>query len=237
MRIGGKFAPGSAAVAFALAFLVTITYSRQAERTKVAESRRDQLATLVEARQLRATRLERDVRAMRSKAEDLRGGGGRRTAALQAEIERLGLLAGTRPLRGPGVVVTLGDSPLAEEEGSPDFLIQDVDLQLVVNELWNAGAEAIAINGQRIVSTSAIRSAGRSILVNYKVLTSPYRVGAIGDPAALRTRFDRSDLAERFKTWTQVYRLSIQIARRERVVVPGFDGAVRLTHATPAPTP
>ncbi|MGH2828993.1 MAG: DUF881 domain-containing protein, partial [Actinomycetota bacterium] len=182
-------------------------------------------------RQDRAVRIGREIADLRARVEALRGRGA--AAGVQRDIDRLSLLAGTAAAAGPGVTVTLEDSPLAEEEDSADFRIQDVDLQLVVNELWTAGAEAVAVNGQRIVSTSAIRSAGQAILVNYKVLTSPYRVAAIGPRDALRDRFRRSGIAERFRTWTQVYRLRIQIDEADQVRVPAFSGSVRLRYATP----
>lgn len=223
---------GLAAAALALAFLLVTAYSQQTERAKTAGTRREQLASLVVERQRRADEIGRDLAGLRTRLEALRAQS--RAAALETEIRRLSLYAGTAPIRGPGVSVTLNDSPLAAEEDSPDFLIQDVDLQLVVNELWTAGAEAVAVNGQRIVSTTAIRSAGKAVLVNYRVLTSPYRVDAIGDPETLRRRFAESEIAERFRTWSEVYRLSIQIDRRRTLTVPAYAGSIRLVHAEPA---
>ena len=112
-----------------------------------------------------------------------------------------------------------------------DSRIQDVDLQEVVNALWNAGAEAISINGQRLVATSAIRNAGNAVLVNFRVLTSPYDVAAIGDRSAMETSFEATDIARRFKTWEQVYGLGFSVEHPSTVQVPAYTGSVRFRYA------
>lgn len=223
---------GLAAVALVLAFLLTVAWVRQGRQAQVSEVRRDRLAALVVQRQQRADTMERELNQLRERAERLAARPGP-AASLQAEIERLRAFAGTAAVRGPAVVVEMADSPEADQEGTPDFRIVDTDLQLVVNALWTAGAEAVSVNGQRIVSTSAIRSAGQTILVNYKVLTSPYVVTAIGDPKALRARFDGSEIAEQFRTWTQVYRLSIRVRSVDAATIPAYAGSVRPRHAEP----
>lgn len=225
-----RFRGGFAGIVFVLAFLLSVAWARQGERAPQVEQRRDRLAELVVQRQQRADAIERELNQLRARAESLARGRGP-AAAVQDEIERLAVFAGTAPVTGPGLTVELADSPQADQEGSPDFRIQDVDLQLVVNALWESGAEAIAINGQRIVSTSAIRSAGQAILVNYKVLTSPYLIEAIGNRDAMRARFDESEIAERFRTWTQVYRLSIRVKPAEALGLPAYTGSVRPRHA------
>ncbi|HVL88626.1 MAG TPA: DUF881 domain-containing protein [Actinomycetota bacterium] len=227
-----RFRGGIAGIVFVLAFLLSVSWARQGARAPLVEERRDRLAELVVQRQQRADAIERELIRLRARAESLARGKGP-AAAFQDEIERLAVFAGTAPVSGPGVAVELADSPQAAQEGSPDFRIQDVDLQLIVNALWSAGAEAIAVNGQRIVSTSAIRSAGQAILVNYNVLTSPYRIEAIGDPEGIQVRFDESEIAERFRTWSQVYRLSIKVRSATSITLPAYTGSVRPRHAEP----
>lgn len=111
-----------------------------------------------------------------------------------AEARELGISAGTTPVIGPGVVLTLSDSAAAQagEPGSEDGRVLDYDLQMVTNGLWSAGAESIAINGIRLTSATAIRSAGDAILVDLQPLVSPYRIEAIGDPETMRTAFART---------------------------------------------
>jgi uncharacterized protein YlxW (UPF0749 family) len=104
--------------------------------------------------------------------------------------------AGAQRVTGPGLLVTLANAdPSADEdpvggstEPDPGGRIQDGDLQLVVNALWAAGAEAISINGQRLGPTTAIRFAGEAVLVDFQPVTNPYEVSAIGD-RTLRDKF------------------------------------------------
>jgi uncharacterized protein YlxW (UPF0749 family) len=223
-------------VVFVLAFLAVTAWRQETHQMGAAVSRREDLAKLVESRQQRVTSLAKDLAALRSEADALVARGSGPSLAVQRELERIALVAGTTEVAGEGIAVVLSDSPLAAstQQGKADFLIQDVDLQLVVNELWNAGAEAIAINGQRIVGTSAIRSAGQAILVNYRVLTSPYRVEAIGDSKAMHTRFSSGELAKRFGTWSEVYRLGFVVREARALELPAFQGSLRFRYASPA---
>ncbi|MBQ7258281.1 MAG: DUF881 domain-containing protein [Abditibacteriota bacterium] len=94
-------------------------------------------------------------------------------------------LAGTGDLKGPGVVITLIDSPKANDptiQGPIDhLLIHAEDILSIVNELNNAGAEAISVNDQRITSRTSIRCAGTQILVNQEIVAAPFIIRAIGD--------------------------------------------------------
>lgn len=102
---------------------------------------------------------------------------------LSDRVTSLGVNAGAVPVTGPGVSVTVDDARDSGE--TPAGVIRDSDLQLLVNGLWEAGAEAIAINGLRLTSLSSIRYAGQAITVDYASVTPPYVVNAIGNPDAL----------------------------------------------------
>jgi len=101
------------------------------------------------------------------------------------------------PVTGPGLLVTLANAKASADQdpvgGAADASnggqVRDGDLQVVVNALWAAGAEAISINGQRLGPTSAIRFAGEAVLVDFRPVTNPYEVSAIGDPKTLSSRF------------------------------------------------
>jgi uncharacterized protein YlxW (UPF0749 family) len=112
-----------------------------------------------------------------------------------------------------------------------DCRIQDVDLQLATNALWGAGAEGVAINGERIIATTAIRSAGSSVLINYRVLTSPYVVEAVGDTTALDSEFRSSELAQDFEVWKDAFSLGFAMEPADELVLPPYTGAVRLRTA------
>lgn len=102
----------------------------------------------------------------------------------QTTLDAQGAVAGSLAVTGPGVVVVVDDSP-----GTNSARVTDEDLRQLTNGLWQAGAEAIAINGHRLSSRTAIRSAGSAITVDYRSLLRPYRIEAIGDPLTLAARF------------------------------------------------
>lgn len=110
------------------------------------------------------------------------------------ELAVLGVASGMSRVSGPGIVVELTDSEAAQagEAGTEEERVKDIDLQVLVNGLWASGAEAIAVDGQRLSSTSAIRAAGQTILVNLAPVASPYTVEVIGDPVELQTRLART---------------------------------------------
>lgn len=99
----------------------------------------------------------------------------------------LGVAAGETAVRGPGIVVTADDA--GDAVPGAGGIILDTDLQTLVNGLWAAGAEAIAVNGHRLGTLTAIRFAGQAITVDYRSLTPPYVVEAIGNPNTLPARF------------------------------------------------
>ncbi|WP_310963418.1 DUF881 domain-containing protein [Nocardioides terrisoli] len=127
-------------------------------------------------------RLRTQVNQLRARAVD----NGKLSSGTRDQLQRLSVLSGTVPVRGPGVEVRVDDAPDAPTERDK---VLDTDLQQLVNGLWQAGAEAIAINGQRLTNLSAIMEAGSAITVNFQSLDRPYVVRAVGDPAALPARF------------------------------------------------
>lgn len=173
-------------------------------------------------------------------------------AALSAEIDALsaelsggdadvltgylttGAVAGTVSVTGPGLVVTLTDSARAASGAADaaDERVQDIDLQIVTNGLWASGAEAIAINGQRLTALSAIRSAGEAVLVDLTPLVSPYRVEAIGDPERLQTDFARTAAAGHLTLLRETYAIGAQVAPSDDLLLPASP-VPTLRYATP----
>ncbi|MHB1064590.1 MAG: DUF881 domain-containing protein [Georgenia sp.] len=162
---------------------------------------------------------ERALEAERLRAASLDGV----DATTRERLESLGVVAGVARVRGPGIVVRLTDSRAAQEgvPGTEDERVQDVDLQVLVNGLWQAGAEAIAINGYRLSATSAIRAAGQTVFVNLSPVVSPYTVEAVGDPGALQTAFARTAAAEHLRVLRSVYDIDASITRADELTLPG----------------
>jgi len=231
--------PGVAVVIGALAFLITLVWQGQASLSASREERRKQLASIVERRQERTQRYEEDLAELRARLDELAAASGAaRLQKLRAETELIAAFSGATTVTGPGLVVELADSPDAGRDTlDPSERVQDVDLQAVVNALWAAGAEAIAVSGQRLVATSAIRNAGAAVLVNYKVLSSPYRVEAVGDPAVLQERFSASEVAAHFRRWVEIYGLGFSVAGDDALAIPAFSGSLRFEYARPIEDP
>ncbi len=182
--------------------------------------------------------LEQEILARQAGAEDLAEQG----AALSSEIEQLqgealggasadvldrlqeeGAWTGMQPVEGPGVVVTLDDTSggLSSDDVDPGSLVHDSDLQRVVNALWAGGAEAVAINDQRLTSLSAIRSAGDAVLVDLQPLVGPYRVEAVGDPDQLRTALLRSGTSDFLQLLGSQYGIRSSVTTQSRLDLPG----------------
>lgn len=172
-------------------------------------------------------RLQRDTDAARE--EVLRRSVTGRT--LSDELERLELAAGGARVTGPGIVVTVDDAEMGGEDA--ENRVTDADLQTIVNALWAAGAEAVSVNDRRIGSLTAIREAGEAILVDYRPLSPPYVVRAVGDPDVLEPGFADSATARRFLTYVDAYGLRFDLERAERLDLPASETS-RLRHAVPA---
>ena len=160
------------------------------------------------------------------------------------------LAAGLLPVSGPGLLVTLADAePDADAdpvggtaEADPRGQVRDGDLQLVVNALWAAGAEAVSINGQRLGPTTAIRFAGDAVLVDFRPVTNPYLVSAIGDPATLRSRFLASPEVNALAVISETYGLRFEFAQEDELSLPAgsppeLRSAVPVSEVPPVPAP
>ncbi|MGD3105925.1 DUF881 domain-containing protein [Streptomyces sp. YGL11-2] len=145
------------------------------------------------------------------------------------KAELLALLAGSTQVTGPGVKLVVDDAKGAESSAggpreSSDFSdtgrVRDRDLQRVVNGLWQSGAEAIAVNGQRLTSLSAIRAAGDAILVDNKPLVPPYTVLAVGDGQRLSTAFQDSADGQYLHVLQENYGVRTKISAESQVTLP-----------------
>ena len=200
-------------------------------------------SSAIEAR----TVLEKEIQGRRGEVDDLN----ERATRLSAEIDTLqnealadvdpglletlqtdGVANGSIAVTGPALVITLKDAPagLNAEDQSPDEFVQDTDLQIVINSLWASGAEAIAINGQRLTPLSAVRSAGEAILVDLQPLIGPYRIEAIGDPQTLETEFARSPAPAMLSVLSSRYGIQQSRIAQSKVSLPG-NGTQRLFYA------
>ena len=132
---------------------------------------------------------------------------------------RDGASAGTTAVTGPGLVIKLNDAVPLLGETDDAARVQDYDIQVVVNALWASGAEAVAVNGQRLTSTSAIRSAGEAILVDLIGLSHPYTIEAVGDPKTLPAYFARSLGQEHMIVLGSRYGITSSVSQEDEVTL------------------
>jgi uncharacterized protein YlxW (UPF0749 family) len=227
---------GLLAVLAVTGFLLLTAVSSARTTRRVEAPRKAELIDLIEGRRAQVDDYDAEVRKLRSQVAEAERRAARRSQ-LGADANRaladLAGKAGTTALHGPGLEVKLSDSdrspPSPDEAGA--YRTHDGDLQLVVNALFSAGAEAVAINGNRVVVTTPIRAAGDTIVVNFRPLSPPYRVTAIG---ADRRQFTEAEIATRFRRWTGLFGLGFSTRALDDVTVPAYTGRVRITTASPA---
>jgi len=176
--------PGTVGMAVLAVFGVLVA-TAAVQTSRNADQSASSRASLVSQVNARADVLDRQRTTAQELQREITALGDAQLAAttegrsLESRLNRLGVLTGATSARGPGVRVVVDDAPGAK---SPKFMVQAPDLQKLANGLWTVGAEAIAVNGQRLTSLSAIRDAGSAITVNYVSLRPPYTVSAIGNP-------------------------------------------------------
>lgn len=192
---------GLAAGLVLAALVVTVGAAEARISAPVVAKEREELIDRIEQETAVADELEDTVDSLRDEVGDrqreaLKTGGG------DDQGDLVGILSGAVEVHGPGIKLVVNDAKEASQGGDGDpretsgfsdtGRVRDRDMQRVVNGLWESGAEAISINGQRLTALSAIRAAGDAILVDNKPLAPPYTVLAVGDGKRLSTRFQNS---------------------------------------------
>ncbi len=155
---------------------------------------------------------------------------------LKSQLDQEQTIAGLAALHGPGVTVLLHDAPDPNDpnDKSLGWLVHYQDLQDIVNLLWASGAEALAVNGQRIVPTSSFHYAGVNILVNNATrMVGPYTLTAIGDPSALMNGLGNPDQLAELKSRNRVYGLGLSWLKTTGLNIPAFNATFLVKYAQP----
>lgn len=148
-------------------------------------------------------------------------------------VAALELAGQITPVTGPGLRIVLDEAPKDDENASTSGVILDRDIQLLVNDLWAAGAEGIAIGGVRVQPRSAIRQAGGSILVDNRPVFWPLTIDAVGDPSGMQVKLIGSAGYGRFSTFAQLYGIEFDVSAQETLNLPGGTGADLLFASAP----
>ncbi len=227
----------------ALGFLIATQL--RSETPRVRYSSNERVALVETARDLQSSQdaLKSRLLALRGQIQTIESQG-EGSAALSRDLdERLRqarIAAGLTGLQGQGLVLQLADSSTTVPPGNnpTDYLVSARDIRTVVEELWLAGAEAIAVNGERVTSGSAIIDIGGSVLLNAAYLSPPYQIAAIG-PSGL---FDQVNSSAGFrgfvKSRVEAFGLQVSFAEIKDVTIPAYAGTINLRYArSAAPSP
>jgi uncharacterized protein YlxW (UPF0749 family) len=201
----------------------------------ISSQRLEELAFLLEEQARHRERLEAeiaDLRRQRAAYEDATARDHGALLEVRRQLRALRVQAGLEAVAGPGVVVEMRDSPRPLQPGDDPNLtiIHYTDIHAVVAALWAAGAEAVAVNGERIVATTGLSCVGTTILCNAKRIAPPYVVTAIGDPERAYQALTGSGSPIRL---LRAFDFPVQITRSRRLVVPAYRGAFRFSHMKP----
>lgn len=226
-------------IALAAGVLFT-TSATTADGTALREDRRPQLTQLIEQRRSDAASREARAAALRHEVEHQTAelaGPDEPIATQRSRGDALRGAAGFTALSGPGLTVELDDAPQRADgirPGNPrsdDLVVHQGDVQAVVNALWAGGAEAMSIMNVRVLSTSAVRCVGNTLLLHGRVYSPPFTITAIGDPAALRQALAASEGVRLFRDAVAHYQLGYRETVEANVTLPAYDGSSGLRSA------
>lgn len=158
-----------------------------------------------------------------------------RLHALKAELDRQQLLAGLIPVQGPGVLVTLDDSAVVIPKGADPniYIIHEYDLRDIVNLLWLAGSEAVAINDERLASNSSVYCVGSTVMVNNTRLSPPYLIQAIGNPRVQQDYLRNPSYLQNLKEKQRLYGLRFDVKSVSSLTLPTYSGGFLVQYSRP----
>lgn len=229
-----RIAWGSGAAVLIGFLLVTARMNPQPGYVTRKVPERERLAALIRVEQQRSARLRSSAAELRAQVHGFENRSGREPAGALPGLAQARLRMGLVPVSGPGLVVTLDDSSSRESPSGNlnDLVIHSQDVQATANGLWAAGAEALAVAGQRVVPTSALLCVGNTLLINGTVHSPPYRFVAVGKD--LKNEFLADSLVARLRGDADRFHLGFSVEARESVTVPAYRGATTVRFAQEA---
>lgn len=226
---------------FALAGLIFVTSFNTAKGTNIrTDASLLRLSDLIEERSHKNAGLDESAAALRAQVDSLAARDDGSTRAEDAKLAALEAAAGTTEVSGSGLTVTLDDAPPNAQAapGYPepqanDLVIHQQDLQAVVNALWQGGAEGIRVMDQRLISTSAVRCVGNTLILQGRVYSPPYKITAVGDRDRLNRALAASPALQNYQLYVKAYGLGWKVDEHRAVTLPGYSGTVDLHYAKP----
>jgi len=240
----GRLRPATLGV-FAVLVAAGLLFAVSAVTARGTQLRSDRSDAVALARTEQARYADRlaQLKALRQEVEErtkAAAGGDATVEALRRRGEVLAPGAGLEAMRGPAVQVVLDDAPrrstLPVGVSADDLVVHQQDVQAVVNALWLGGAEAMMLMDQRVISTSAVRCVGNTLLLQGQVYSPPYRITAIGDPVKLRNALDDAAALQIYREFSKVLGLGWSVNEQGEQTFPAFTGSLDLRYARPLAT-
>jgi uncharacterized protein YlxW (UPF0749 family) len=223
-----------------VAGLLFATSSRTALGTDLRAGDSSQLSNLIAERDAAVARQQEDLALLRRQIQALTDQAASRNtevAAASARAQQGITSAGLTGISGPGLSVTLDDAPPQAGGGLPsgatgdDLVIHQSDVQGVVNALWAAGADGVAIMGQRLIATSAVICVGNTLLLQGRTYSPPFIVTAVGSAAQMRQQLAASTEVQLLKEAVNDYGLTYDVSDERQVALPAYDGPLEMRYA------
>lgn len=233
-----RLARSASVIVMALAGLMMTTAAINSRGHDLRPERDTDMATLVRSQASHNAALQKEAAGLRAQVEDLSKANQTPgvTSSVISSASALAPSIGLEAVSGKALRVTLDDAPLSENPDGVDanmLVVHQQDIQMVVNTLWSGGAEAMTIQGQRVISTTAVKCVGNTVVLHGVAYAPPYVIEAIGDLNAMQKALDTSEAVRIYKEYVSAYQLGWSVERAGQVTMPAYTGAVAVSHATP----
>lgn len=233
-----RLARSATVIVMALAGLMMTTAAINSRGHDLRPERDTDMATLVRSQASHNAALQKEAAGLRAQVEDLSKANQTPgvTSSVISSASALAPSVGLEAVSGKALRVTLDDAPLSENPDGVDanmLVVHQQDIQMVVNTLWSGGAEAMTIQGQRVISTTAVKCVGNTVVLHGVAYAPPYVIEAIGDLSAMQKALDTSEAVRIYKEYVSAYQLGWSVERAGQVTMPAYTGAVAVSHATP----
>ena len=218
-----------------LGFLIAAQLASEGPRVRYSTQERAPLVEAVIGLQAQQDILKQQILDLRAKIQDLEAsgqGGAAVTKDLNDKLQQSRVAAGLVAMTGPGIVIQLSDSTVTvpPDANDRDYLVSGTDIETVVEELWLAGAEGVAVNGERVTVGTAIVDIGGSVLVNSAYIAPPYQVSAIGPPETYDRLTHSPGFVDFVRARAEAFGIGIAYATPASVDLPAYAGSVNLQY-------
>lgn len=219
--------------------LMFATSAQTSQGTDLRSSGRTDLVDVVRAQDREVRQRAAVVKQLQDQVDSLTAQaapGNAAVARLRAEAARLALTVGTQAVTGPALSVTLDDAKrtaasLPKGYTADDIVVHQQDVQGVVNALWAGGAEAMMLQDQRVISTSAVRCVGNTLILQGRVYSPPYVIRAVGDVSAMRAALDTSQEVTIYRQYADLLGLGYEVTSSGQATLPAYAGSLSLLNA------